>query len=241
MHNELLWLGFVLIDFTVALFVFRGFGKIGLYGMIVMNIILCNIQVMKTISLFGLVTTLGNVLYASIFFCTDVMSEIYGKKEARKGVFLGFISLIIAALYMQITIRFVPSSSDFIHPYLERIFLFLPRITVASLSAYLISQLHDVWAFHFWKRLTSERYLWLRNLFSTIVSQLIDTVIFVALAFYGVFPITIFVQIAITTYLVKVIVAVLDTPFIYLARTIGEEHLRRESIITDHLYEDNRR
>ncbi len=235
MHNELLWLGFVLIDFIVALFIFRGFGKIGLFGMIVMNIILCNIQVMKSINLFGFVTTAGNVLYASIFFCTDVLSEIYGKKAARQGVVLGFVFLTLATLYMQITLRFIPSSNDFIQPHMERIFLFLPRITTASLVAFLVSQLHDVWAFHFWKRLTKERYLWVRNLMSTIVSQLIDTVIFVTIAFYGIFSITAFIQIAITTYLIKVIVALLDTPFIYLARTIGGDHLRQERIITANL------
>jgi hypothetical protein len=136
---------------------------------------------------------------------------------------------------MQITLRFIPSSNDFIQPHMERIFLFLPRITAASLVAFLVSQLHDVWAFHFWKRLTKERYLWVRNLMSTIVSQLIDTVIFVTLAFYGIFSITAFIQIAITTYLIKVIVALLDTPFIYLARTIGGDHLRQERIITANL------
>lgn len=221
MPNELLWVVFILIDLSLAILVFRTFGRIGLYGIIVIDIILCNIQVMKVVRMFGLVTTLGNVLYGSIFFATDLLSELYGKREARRGVWLGFAALVMATIFMQLTLRFTPDQSDFMHPALSQIFSFLPRIAAASLIAYIISQHHDVWAFHFWKNRTKGRWLWFRNNVSTSASQLMDTVIFCSIAFWGLFPLRVFAQISLTTYLFKLLVAVIDTPFIYWGRRIG--------------------
>lgn len=227
MPNELLWLVFILTDLLLAMLLFRAFGRMGLYSLIVMDIILCNIQVMKIVRIFGLVTTLGNVLYGSIFFATDLLSELYGKREARRGVWLGFSALVMATVFMQLTLRFTPDPSDFIHPALSQIFSFLPRIAAASLIAYVISQHHDVWAFHFWKTRTKGRWLWLRNNASTGVSQLIDTVIFCFIAFWGLFPLRVFGQIALTTYLFKLLVAVIDTPFIYWGRRMDRMQRRR--------------
>jgi hypothetical protein len=218
--NELLWIAFLLVDFTAALIVYRLFGRPGLYGLIVMNIIICNLQVMKMIDLFGLTTTLGNVLYASVFFATDVMSEMYGPREARRGVLLGFVMLVLATLYMQIALRFAPAPADFIQPALKEVFALFPRVALASMLAYLVSQLHDVWAFHYWKVRTGGRRLWWRNNASTLVSQALDTVIFVTAAFAGVLPWPEFLQVLLTTYALKFVVALADTPFVYLARRL---------------------
>jgi len=212
----------MLIDLAFALVLFHRFGRIGLHGMIVLAIILCNIQVLKIVEMFGLVATLGNILYGSIFFATDVLGEVYGKREAKRGVWLGFAALIVTTVVMQLAIRFKPHESDFIQPALQQIFSLLPRIAAASLTAYVISQLHDVWAFHFWKARTRGKHLWLRNNASTWVSQLIDTVVFTFIAFVGVFPRSVLLQICLTTYLFKLIVAAVDTPFIYAARKIAK-------------------
>jgi len=218
--NFTLWIVFLLIDLTFALIAFRIFGKQGLYMMIIMNIILANIQVIKTVEMLGLVATLGNILYGSIFFATDVLSELYGKKSAKKGVWMGFFAIIVTTVVMYIALFFIPHESDFIQPHLEAIFGFLPRIVFASLVAYLISQHHDIWFFHKLKTLTKGKHLWFRNTASTLVSQLIDSVIFSVIAFYGVFPFEIWIQIILTTYLFKVFVAIIDTPFIYIAKHI---------------------
>ena len=215
--NEALWIGFALLDLIMVLVVFRWFGKPGLFALIVFNLILCNVQVLKTIELFGLTTTLGNILYASVFFATDLLNEHYGKEEAKKAVMLGFFSLILAMTYMQIALVFIPSPTDFAQPHLEAIFGVLPRIVLASMVAYLISQWHDIWAFQFWKNRTAGKHLWLRNNASTLVSQLLDTVIFCSIAFIGIFPMDVWIQIVLSTYLIKLLVAFLDTPFIYLA------------------------
>src|SRR6056297_2645159 len=220
--NELIWVFFMIADLTIALFIFRLFGKKGLFMLIAANIIICNIQVLKTIELFGITATLGNILYGSIFFATDVISEIYGKKEAKRAVLIGFSSLLIMTLYMQLSLLFQPAPDDFASKHLEALFGFMPRIALGSLSAYLLSQLHDVWAFQFWKEKTKGNYLWLRNNLSTFVSQMIDSIIFCLIAFLGVFPISVWIEILLTTYVFKLVVAIFDTPFIYLAKRIGE-------------------
>ncbi len=218
--NELLWLGFALMDLSLVLVIYRFFGKTGLFGLIVFNLILCNIQVLKTIELFGMTTTLGNILYASVFLSTDMLSEFYGKKEAKKAVYLGFVVLVMAVVYMQLALMFNPAADDFVQPHLEAIFGFLPRVALGSMAAYVISQLNDVYVFHLLKDKMGQRHLWLRNNASTLLSQFLDSSVFCLVALWGLFPVDVWVEILFTTYLFKVIVAVMDTPFLYLARRL---------------------
>jgi len=232
LFNNLLWIAFILIDLSLAILVYRFFGKFGLYAIIVASVITANIQVIKTVQLFGLVATLGNVLYSSIFFATDILSEVYGKKAARRSVWLGFIGMALMTLWMQIGLQFIPDISDFAQDALSTIFGLMPRIAVGSLTAYLISQHHDIFAFHFWKRRTKGRFLWLRNCASTMVSQAIDTIIFCTTAFWGLFDMNTWLQILATTYFLKWFVAVVDTPFIYLATRLSRTVLAQESSIS---------
>ncbi|TYB31769.1 MAG: queuosine precursor transporter [Candidatus Mcinerneyibacterium aminivorans] len=221
MPNELLWILYILLDFIISLIIFKLFKKEGLFIIITINIILCNIQVIKFIKMFGITTTLGNLLYGGIFWATDMLSEIYGKKEAKKGVFIGFVTLFTMTIIMYGATLFKPASIDTMHPHIEAIFTFLPRIAFASLIAYLASQLHDVWGFLFLKEKTKGKHLWLRNNVSTITSQAIDSVVFTVIAFYGIVPVSDFIQILVTTYVFKLIVAVFDTPFLYLGRSLA--------------------
>ncbi len=220
MPNELLWLIFMIFDLSAVIVAFRIWGKNGLYAMIAASVIICNIQVLVLVKMFGIVATLGNIVYASIFLSTDILSECYGKREARKGVWIGFFCLFWASIAMQFAIRFVPEAADIMMPHLKEIFGLLPRVALASVVAYLISQHHDIWAFHFIRKRTEGRYLWLRNNLSTLVSQLIDSVVFTLGAFYGVYEQNELLQIIVTTYLFKLLVAGVDTPFIYLARKL---------------------
>jgi queuosine precursor transporter len=166
-----------------------------------------------------------HVVYATSFLITDILSENYGKKEAQKAVWIGFFSLISMTLLMNLALFFRPLSGDafseITHSSLETIFSLMPRIALASLTAYVISQRHDVWAFHFWKaRFPEDRKLWIRNNLSTMVSQLFDSSVFVLIAFYGVFEANILWEIFLTTYLLKWLVAAADTPFVYWAKNI---------------------
>lgn len=228
LFNTWFWFLFILIDLSCAIIMYRLWGKRGLYVLIAASVIACNIQVTKTIQLFGLVATLGNVLYASIFFATDVLSEVYGKKAATRGVWLGFCALILVVIWMQLALKFDPDSSDLVQGAMETIFGLLPRIAAGSLIAYLISQYHDVFAFHFWKHKTKGRFLWFRNCMSTMVSQAIDSAVFCSIAFLGVHDMSDWWQILATTYLLKWIVAAMDTPFIYWAKKISAKVVAKE-------------
>ncbi|MFT5726185.1 MAG: putative integral membrane protein (TIGR00697 family) [Desulforhopalus sp.] len=217
--NESLWLVLLLANFVAIIMSYRFFGKTGLYIWIPISTILANIQVLKMVDLFSIGVTLGNITYASSFLVTDILSENYGKKAARKAVFIGFFSLAATVIIMNIALNFKPNEFDFIQKSLNNIFAILPRIALASLIAYGTSQLHDIWAYSFWKNLfPQDKFLWLRNNASTMVSQLIDSILFTFIAFWGLLPQVEFIQILITTYLLKWIVAAIDTPFLYLAK-----------------------
>ncbi|MCK9548570.1 MAG: queuosine precursor transporter [Sphaerochaeta sp.] len=222
--NEVYWLIMLALNFALIMVAFRLWGRVGLFVWVPISVIVANIQVTKNVSLFALEATLGNIVYATGFLATDILSELYGKKESYKAVAIGFFSLLSMTALMQMALLFEPSASDIAQQSLSTIFSLMPRIALASLSAYLVSNLHDVWAFDLWRRLRPGRHtLWIRNNFSTIVSQLIDTVIFVAIAFWGVYPWQVLWQIALSTYLLKWVVAILDTPCIYLARSWFEQ------------------
>ncbi|MDG6229842.1 MAG: queuosine precursor transporter, partial [Candidatus Thermoplasmatota archaeon] len=160
MINELLWFGLLFLSFFMVMFAYRVFGKTGLYIWVVIAVILANIQVMKIIEIFGLVTALGNVMYASIFLVTDILNENHSKNDAKKAIWIGFFALIATTVLMQITLYFIPHESDLLGEHIAAIFSFLPRIALASLIAYLISQTHDVWFFAKLKKRHESKYLW---------------------------------------------------------------------------------
>jgi uncharacterized integral membrane protein (TIGR00697 family) len=232
--NELVWVATLLINFFLIMLAFRLWGRIGLFIWVPVSVIVANIQVTKTVLLFGLEATLGNIVYATAFLATDILSELYGKRESYRAVAIGFFSLLAMTILMQLSLLYLPSDADVVHPSLVTIFSLMPRIALASLAAYLVSNLHDVWAFDLWKRIRpGRRTLWMRNNFSTFISQFIDTAIFVSIAFIGVFPTATLIQIALSTYLLKWVVALLDTPCIYLARSWWERGLINDRIVAE--------
>ena len=229
MNNETLWLLFIIFDLTTALLAIRLYGKIALYAIIVINIVFCNLQVLKLVELFGFTVTLGNIAYGSIFLATDLLGECYGKDEARKAVHLCFFTLVFVTIALQMTVLYSPSKEDLYHTAMVQLFSNIPRVTIASLIAYCLSQYHDVWAFHWWRKKTNGKHLWLRNNASTLVSQFIDSSVFSLLAFYGVYELHVVWSIFYTTLIIKWIVALLDTPAVYVGRWI----LRSKNNIID--------
>jgi len=223
MTNELLWFGLMILCYLAVLLIYKLFGRKGLFAWVAMSIILANIQVMKTIQIFGLVTAEGNIVYSSIFFVSDILNEVYGKNEARKAVYVGFFVLVMTTVIMQVTLMFIPDSSDTMAPHLAAIFGFMPRIALASLAAYICSQMYDVWMYAFMKKYHGRKLLWLRSNVSVIFSQLIDNTLFTIIAFYGIFSWDIILQIYVTSLILKIIVSFVDTPFLYLARNIKPE------------------
>lgn len=217
MLNESLWIILLATNFILVILAYKLFGKTGLYFWTAVTIVLANIAVLKTISFFGFVTAMGNILYSSTFLITDILSENHSQKDARKAVWIGFFTLIATTIIMQITLHFTPHSSDFAQESLKTIFGFFPRIAIASLIAYLISQNYDILIYSVIKKYFP-KYLWLRNNGSTLVSQLLDNVLFTLIAFYGVFTWDIMFQIFLTSYIMKFIIAIADTPFLYLVK-----------------------
>lgn len=225
MSNELLWFLFAIVNFGLIVLVYKLFGKTGLFAWIAMGTILANIQVVKNVDFtvmgITLAATLGNIMYGTLFLVTDALSEKYGHKDAKKAVYLGFFSLLSTVIIMQMVLLFTPNAIDFSESALETIFNFMPQVAIASLIAYIVSQTFDVYLFQKIKnKLPDAKHLWVRNNGSTIVSQLIDTCIFVPLAFIGQLPMEVIMDIFITTYIIKVMVAFLDTPFVYLIKKI---------------------
>ncbi|MBN2503882.1 MAG: queuosine precursor transporter [Bacilli bacterium] len=219
--NELYWFLFALINFCLFIGAYKLFGKSGIYAWIAVATVLANIQVTKSITVFGLHATLGNIMYGTIFLATDALNELFDKKSATKAVMMGFYVLLATLAVMQFSLLFIPNESDIADGALNTIFGFMPRIVLGSLVAFLISQFLDVNLFQKIKNLLpSNKFLWVRNNGSTAISQLVDTLIFVPIAFLGIYEFEVVWQIFVSTYLIKLLVAVLDTPFLYFMKTV---------------------
>ena len=209
----------------------RLFGTVGLYIWSAVSIVTANILVVVTFDVtipileLTLTATLGNALYNSSFLVTDALCEQKGRQAAQKAVWIGFVTQIVFVVIVNIALLFEPAGDDWAFGHVQALFSLLPRIALASLFAYFVSQLHDVWLYERIKKALPKRsQLWLRNNLSTIISQFIDTVIFVSIAFIGVFTREVFFDLLLTTFLFKVIVAFCDTPFVYLLTSRREKN-----------------
>lgn len=226
-NQELLWLFTLFADLAGTIFLYRTFGKVGLQVAIAVAIILANLQGPKLTIIFGFETSLGVIFYSSIFFATDVLSENYGRAEADKAVRMGFAVSIIVLVMLSLALLFQPSTnpnsaafSSSIHDSFATIVNYTPRFIVGSLLAYYISQRFDVWAFHKIKSMTGERWLWLRNNGSTMSSQIIDTLIYSLVAWWGIVDLRQALALGAAKYMFKLIIALIDTPFIYWAKSM---------------------
>lgn len=184
-----------------------------LISIFVGSITIASVLAAKIVNIFGLYVPAGVLAYSVTFVCTDVISEVWGKRTANLTVLGGFISLLFVLLLVQIGLALPPAPFWDGDESFKSILDATSRIILASFTAYVVSQFHDVWAFHFWKKITRDRHLWLRNNLSTAISQFLDSLIFITIAFYGVMPVwpLIFGQ-----WIIKFAMAVLDTPVIYM-------------------------
>lgn len=215
--NEVLWILKLVFNFLVVLGAYKMFGKTGLYIWIPIATFIANVEVVILVKLFGLHASLGNIPYASAFLVTDILSEKYGEKDAQKAIWIGFFTSIIVTLMINFALLFVPEAEgETMFNSLKNIFGLFPRIMFSGLVAYGISQFLDVRLYKILKE-KFPNHLWIRNNGSTMVSQLVDSVLFTFMAFAGVFSTEVIVEILISTYVLKWIVAALDTPFLYMA------------------------
>ena len=224
-NQELLWIFTLFLDLGCTVLLYRFFGKAGLQVAIATAIILANLQGPKLTEIFGFQTSLGVIFYSSIFFATDVLSENYGREEANKAVRMGFAVSLIILLMMSLALMYQPSTrpeavefSTSIHDAFQTIVNFTPRFIAGSLLAYVISQSFDVWAFHKIKKITGERWLWLRNNLSTMSSQVIDTIIYSLVAWWGILNLRDALMLGAVKYGFKIVIAAIDTVFLYWAK-----------------------
>ena len=225
-NQELLWLLTVVYDLGLAILLYRFFGKYGLYTAVVLGIVLGNLQGGKVseLELFGysFTVSMGAILYSGIYFATDVLNEKYGREEANRAVLLGFVANVAVMITLLISIQFKPSditgSALEVHNAIATLAGYSPIFVIGSLTAYLISQTFDVWFFHKIRSYTGESKLWLRNNLSTMISQLLDTMIYQFTWVMAGMDLKTAFLIAVTKYIFKVFIAGIDTIFIYWVR-----------------------
>ncbi len=222
MSNEVIWILFMFFQFLLLLCTYKFFSYPGVLLYIVFAVIVSNIQVLKTIELFGLTATLGNISYGTIYLATDFLTETKGPNAAKHAVKIGFFTMIAFTIVMQFMLWFNPSIDDFAQESMQNLFGLLPRITVASISAFLVSQYLDVYIFQKIKeKFSTNKTLFIRNNVSTLISSAVDTIIFVVIAFYGTNYHSLISDIFITTYIFKLITAIFDTPIIYMLKKVN--------------------
>lgn len=188
-----------------------------LNGAFVGLLILSNILAVKLFSIGPwAVLPAAVIVYVFTFPITDTIAEVYGKEAARQTVWAGFITQLcaLAFIYFAIHLPAAPFFGD--QTSFETIFSAGFRVTLASLVSYFISQHLDVTIFHKLKQRHGDSKLWIRNNASTMVSQLVDTALFITIAFYGTMPIGALLGMIVTQYIFKWIVAGMDTPLVYL-------------------------
>ncbi|MBW2974574.1 queuosine precursor transporter [Candidatus Woesearchaeota archaeon] len=190
-----------------------------LLGLFVAALIAGNLIGTKITKFWIIEVSVGIFAYPLTFLITDAVQEVYGKEKANQFVWVGFICLLFILMVTAFAVWLPFAPRSFVKENYTQVFGSTLRIFVASIIAFMASQFHDVWAFNFWKQQTKGRFLWLRNNASTIVSQFIDTVMFMFIAFYGLTPkhnAAYMFTLIIPYYLLKIVIALADTAPVYL-------------------------
>tara|TARA_B100000886_G_C20421940_1_gene492036 strand:+ start:2821 stop:3477 length:657 start_codon:yes stop_codon:yes gene_type:complete len=191
-----------------------------LSGIFIASLVTCNLIANKFVSVdLGFkvfIVSAGILPYPLTFLVTDLISELYGQKKANLVVFSGFVASVFVLIFLWLGSQFSAISGSVVDDITyNSVFQNAWRLIAASMVAYLFAQFVDVRIFHFWKRLTKGKHLWLRNNGSTVASQLIDTTLVVCILFVGVWePDQIYTAI-LDGWLFKMLMAFIDTPIIY--------------------------
>ncbi len=226
MPNELLLVISLLVIYSSVVIFYKLFGKTGLYCWTVLATVAANIEVTMVVDAFGMEQTLGNILFASTFLATDILSENEGRKSANKAVYIGIATSFMFIVISQSWMLYTPNSSDFAFPSIKAVFANTPRLMISSIVVFAVVQLFDVFAYHFvWDKTTrlckdSSRFLWLRNNVATMLSQLINSILYTFAAFWGVYSFDTLMNIIFSSMVLFVVTSIADTPAVYIARKI---------------------
>lgn len=236
MSNELLLILNVLVIYSAVLVFYRGLGTVGLYCWTVLATIAANIEVLIVVDAFGMEQTLGNILFASTFVVTDILSEVEGKKAANKAVVVGIVTSLAFMVISQSWLLYTPNESDRLFSSIASVFSNTPRLMISSIVVYAIVQVFDVFMYHaIWEKTTQwskdpKKYLWVRNNVATLLSQLLNTVLYTFAAFYGVYEMRTLLHIILSTYVIYIFTSLLDTPVVYTARRMSKDVKKQETV-----------
>ena len=184
-------------------------------GLFCMGVVLANIVAIKRIVIGPFSMPAGVFLFALTFMCTDVVFEGWGKKIAHRVVWAGLIANLVAMLYIRIAMAFTPAPTFMHNDAFNTILGGNMRIVFAGLATYCVSQNLDVYIFGKIRKATGSKHLWLRNSASTLISQIVDSSMFLTLAFFGNIPMSVIASMILPTVLFKWMVVICDTPLCY--------------------------
>jgi len=221
--NGLILVCEVIVVFGALLLCKKFFGKAGVIAWVGIATILANIITAKNANIFGLSVAIGTVMFASTFLATDILSECYSKKDAKKAVCIGLFSNVILIAATQIALWYTPSEFDYADGAMKTLFALNLRISIASAVMYFVSNMADVYIFNKLKDRMNGKYLWIRNNVSTILCNCLENFFFIGLAFWGIYDFKTIITIALSTSAIEALVALLDTPFLYIAKHIKEK------------------
>lgn len=216
--NELLFILSIVFTFSAVLVLLKLFGKKGLFCWVCFASVMANIIVVKTVDCFGLTTTLGNVLFGSVFLSLDIINELYNKKEANSAVYLGLACNVAFIIISQFVILYKPSTSDFSSDAFIQLFSLTPRVCLGSICAYAFGNFLDIQIFDKLKSKQGSKNLWIRNNLSTITAQLFDNFVLHTIAFLGIMTFRDVCILSVNVWLIEVVIALCDTPFLYIAK-----------------------
>lgn len=214
--SETLLLVTLLTSFALLLASFR-LGKLYIYCYLAMLGGVMLFLVPVSVSVFGWPLALAEILFATFFLATDILSEHYGESDARKGVWILIVPQLIVAGLIHLAALFTPSDMDIGIPVMQEFATILPFMSLVVVFLILvIEQQLDIYTFNKIKRITSNRWLWLRNLGSTISTQTVDVLIAYPIFFYPIFGTDVW-KLMVSAFVLKILMAFLDTPFMYLS------------------------
>lgn len=236
MSNELILILTLIIEFSMLELMYFFFKKEGVFAWSVLATIAYNIEVLILVHAFGADMTLGNILFASTFLATDILSENYDKKTADKAVLISIVTSILFLAISQSWFLYHPASQDTTSPAIRAVFSQTPRLILASVAVYVVVQFmdvalyHRIWHFTEEKSGSRKKFLWLRNNAATMLSQLVNSFLYNWLAFYKIYPTKTLISISLSSFVIFIVTSLADTPFIYLSRKIHLYHTKKELV-----------
>ena len=217
MQNLIMLFAVAIFSFAGVLLAFR-FGKAFLYAYLSAYIGFSLYLFYFVVDVAGFPLSFPEISYATWFLTTDILAEHYGKRDAQRLVLIAVFLLVALYAISQFIVFLSPHASDLAYPHLAALLKPLTRIIWAGIVVFLIEQLFDIWMFEKIRSKTKGKKLWLRNCGSTLTTQAVDVLVFYPLAFYGVFPEL--WKLMLAGYCFKAVIALLDTPFMYLSYKI---------------------